>query len=107
MSAPINRWQNQFSFRVTYHSDAQRIDPRAPFRPYSMSNAEKHVGIQLFVGGCLCGLVRFEATGAPKWTAYCHCRSCRRHTGAPVSAYAGFAEERLSWLHLTDPPPSP
>src|SRR5689334_9171233 len=41
-------------------------------------------------GGCLCGAIRFAADGAPKWTAYCHCASCRRHTGAPVSAYAGF-----------------
>ena len=41
-------------------------------------------------GGCLCGAVRFETDGPPKWTSYCHCTSCRRHTGAPVSAYAGF-----------------
>jgi hypothetical protein len=41
-------------------------------------------------GGCLCGAVRFVADGPPKWTSYCHCRSCRRQTGAPVSAYAGF-----------------
>jgi hypothetical protein len=41
-------------------------------------------------GSCLCGAVRFVAEGPPKWTGYCHCRSCRRHTGAPVSAYAGF-----------------
>ena len=41
-------------------------------------------------GGCLCGAVRFTTDGAPKWTSYCHCVSCRRHTGAPVSAYAGF-----------------
>ncbi len=44
----------------------------------------------LHSGGCLCGAVRFEAEGAPKWTAYCHCNSCRKHTGAPVSAFAGF-----------------
>lgn len=120
-------------------------------------------------GGCLCGAVRFEAAGHAKWTGYCHCDSCRRHTGAPVSAFAGFErgqvtitagelavyasspgvrrgfcaacgstlsyegerwptefhvhvgafddpapfaptghgfpEERVSWLHLTDPPP--
>ncbi len=41
-------------------------------------------------GGCLCGAIRFLASGPPKWTAYCHCSSCRKQTGAPVSAYAGF-----------------
>lgn len=44
-------------------------------------------------GGCLCGAVRYRAWGEPKWVAYCHCRSCRRATGAPVSAYAGFAAD--------------
>jgi len=46
-------------------------------------------------GGCLCGALRFTAEGAPKWTSYCHCASCRRHTGAPVSAYAGFEREKV------------
>ena len=46
-------------------------------------------------GGCLCGAIRFTADGAPKWTAYCHCQSCRRHTGAPVSAYAGFETSQV------------
>lgn len=46
-------------------------------------------------GGCLCGTVRFAADGAPKWTSYCHCRSCRRHTGAPVAAYAGFEKQNV------------
>ena len=41
-------------------------------------------------GRCLCGAIRFTATGPAKWTSYCHCESCRRQTGAPVSAYAGF-----------------
>ena len=48
-------------------------------------------------GGCLCQAVRFRATGAPKWTAYCHCHSCRKHTGAPVSAYAGFRSEQVAF----------
>ena len=54
-------------------------------------------------GGCLCGAVRFEVEGAPKWTSYCHCASCRRHTGASVSAYAGFERSnvRLTKGHLT------
>lgn len=45
----------------------------------------------LITGHCLCGDIRYQATSKPLWVAYCHCKSCRRATGAPVSAYAGFA----------------
>lgn len=48
-------------------------------------------------GGCLCGAVRFEARGPAKWAAYCHCNSCRRHTGAPVSAFAGFERDNVTF----------
>lgn len=41
-------------------------------------------------GGCLCGAVRFRAAGQPKWTIWCHCQSCRRHSGAPAAAFASF-----------------
>ena len=43
-------------------------------------------------GGCLCGAVRFRASGAPKWTIWCHCQSCRKHSGAPAAAFAAFDE---------------
>jgi hypothetical protein len=43
-----------------------------------------------FEGGCLCGAVRFRATGVPKGVFWCHCQSCRRHSGAPVSVFVGF-----------------
>jgi hypothetical protein len=43
-----------------------------------------------FAGGCLCGAVRFLATGTPKTVFWCHCQSCRRHSGAPVSVFVGF-----------------
>jgi hypothetical protein len=46
-------------------------------------------------GQCLCRAIRFTAEGPPKWTSYCHCQSCRRHTGAPVSAYAGFEAAKV------------
>ena len=49
-------------------------------------------------GGCLCGAARFQVTGPAKWTAYCHCESCRRQTGAPVSAYAGFERDQVSFI---------
>jgi len=43
-----------------------------------------------FEGGGLCGAARFMATGQPKWVAWCHCQSCRRDSGAPVSVLAAF-----------------
>lgn len=43
-----------------------------------------------FEGGCLCGAVRFVATGRPESVAWCHCQSCRKHSGAPVSVFVAF-----------------
>ena len=44
-------------------------------------------------GGCLCGAVRFVATGKPTGVFWCHCQSCRRHSGAPVSVFVGFERD--------------
>lgn len=35
-------------------------------------------------GGCLCGAVRYEATGGYDGCAHCHCRMCQQASGAPV-----------------------
>lgn len=48
-------------------------------------------------GGCLCGAVRYRATGAPVSTIYCHCQSCRKHTGAPVVALAGYRRDQITY----------
>jgi hypothetical protein len=48
-------------------------------------------------GQCLCGAIHFTAEGPPKWTSYCHCQSCRRQTGAPVSAFAGFETAKITF----------
>jgi hypothetical protein len=45
---------------------------------------------ETFEGGCLCGAVRFIATGQPKGVYWCHCESCRKHSGAPVSVFVAF-----------------
>ena len=49
-------------------------------------------------GGCMCGAIRSKATGAPDGAGYCHCQSCRCHTGAPVVAFVVFAAEQVEWL---------
>jgi hypothetical protein len=41
-----------------------------------------------FVGGCLCGAVRYRVTTRPGDVAdYCHCSQCRKAGGAPVLAW--------------------
>lgn len=47
-------------------------------------------GAELVTGGCLCGAVRYEADGPPVGVGNCHCRTCRRHTGAPMVAFVMF-----------------
>ena len=49
-------------------------------------------------GRCLCGALKFEATGKPLWVVHCHCQSCRRNTGAPVTTYVGFPKENFRYL---------
>ena len=41
-------------------------------------------------GGCLCGSVRYEATGPPFHLTHCHCSDCRRSSGAPFVTWASF-----------------
>ena len=38
-------------------------------------------------GGCLCGAVRFRATGPLAPAAHCHCTMCRKASGAPVVTF--------------------
>lgn len=47
-------------------------------------------------GGCRCGVVKFQAAGEPSFVGYCHCSDCRRASGAPVSAWVGFAMNQVS-----------
>ena len=41
-------------------------------------------------GGCLCGAVRYRASGPATNPTLCHCRSCRRASGAPMVAWVTF-----------------
>jgi hypothetical protein len=49
--------------------------------------------VEQLEGGCLCGAVRFIATGQPRGIYWCHCESCRKHTGAPVSVFVAIERD--------------
>jgi hypothetical protein len=46
--------------------------------------------MECFSGGCLCGEVRFVASGRPYRVGLCHCLDCRKHHGALFHASAVF-----------------
>ena len=47
-------------------------------------------------GGCLCGKVRFIASGRPYRVGLCHCLDCRKHHGALFHASAIFPETAVT-----------
>lgn len=49
-----------------------------------------------FPGGCLCGNVRFTATGRPWRVGICHCLDCRKHHGALFHASAIFPQDAVT-----------
>jgi hypothetical protein len=49
-------------------------------------------------GGCQCGAVRYEVKGMPQHVALCHCSDCRKSAGAPMVAWAAFAEAEFALL---------
>lgn len=51
-----------------------------------------------FEGGCLCGAVRYRASGQPRAKALCHCRSCRLASGAPSVAWVVWPAERFAFV---------
>jgi hypothetical protein len=48
-------------------------------------------------GRCLCGLVQYEARGAPLRVAHCHCESCRRSTGCAIATFVGYRREQVTF----------
>jgi hypothetical protein len=49
-----------------------------------------------FTGGCLCGDVRFVASGQPYRLGICHCLDCRKHHGALFGASAIFPQDAVA-----------
>lgn len=51
-----------------------------------------------YAGGCQCGTVRYQVSGDPQHVALCHCSDCRKSAGAPMVAWAAFAEDEFTLL---------
>lgn len=49
-------------------------------------------------GGCLCGAVRYQSVGAPRWQAACHCRFCQRLTGSVLNAEVIFLKDYVRFI---------
>lgn len=49
-------------------------------------------------GGCLCGAIRYRVEGTVEDSAYCHCRTCQRQSGAPVVAWFAVRSQQFTYL---------
>jgi len=57
-----------------------------------MSNEREHTG------GCLCGAVRYRASGEPTEINICYCTQCRRQSGSPMSVFPTYPLDRFELL---------
>jgi hypothetical protein len=48
-------------------------------------------------GSCLCGAVRYEASGTPKAFDLCHCSRCRKSSGSAFVAELVFDASEFRW----------
>ena len=53
--------------------------------------------MERYAGGCLCGGVRFMATGRPYRVGICHCLDCRKQGGAPFGAFVIFPADKVAF----------
>ncbi len=47
---------------------------------------------RVYEGGCLCGKIRWRASGEKLYAMNCHCRQCNKHTGSAFGTGVGFRQ---------------
>jgi hypothetical protein len=62
---------------------------------FGLRHEENAVTQRTIGGGCLCGAVRYSLATLPGDIAHCHCRICRRASGAPFVTWATVARDDL------------
>jgi hypothetical protein len=48
-----------------------------------------------YAGGCLCGALRYEADGEPRYTGHCYCVDCQKASGSGFIPFMGFASSAV------------
>ncbi|KUJ43326.1 glutathione-dependent formaldehyde-activating protein [Streptomyces albus subsp. albus] len=48
-------------------------------------------------GGCQCGKIRFDVTGAPDYPHTCSCGHCQKLSGGPMMSWVSFGFAGLTW----------
>lgn len=49
-----------------------------------------------FLGGCLCGAVRYQSSAEPAMMGHCHCVDCRRSSGTGHCSHLAVQADSLS-----------
>lgn len=52
--------------------------------------------VAMMKGGCLCGKVRYSATGEPAMVAVCHCKNCQKQAGTSFALVVGVPKSAMS-----------
>lgn len=58
--------------------------------------------VRALSGQCTCGTVRYAVADAFRYAANCHCRDCRRTTGAAFKPFAGIERNQLGFVAGVD-----
>ena len=58
-------------------------------------------GLKRYTGGCLCGAVRYEAKGEPRFAGHCYCADCRKASGSGFIPFMGFASSAVRFSGQT------
>ena len=53
---------------------------------------------EAYKGGCLCGKVRFEITGAIQDIVYCHCSRCRKSQGSAFATNGNVDADKFIFI---------
>jgi hypothetical protein len=54
--------------------------------------------MKTYLGGCLCGAVRYRIVGEPIDVNICYCTQCRRQTGSPMAVFPTYPFDRYEVL---------